>query len=80
MNKIKRTCLLVEVAVPADHRVKTKKKSEHAWILPDTEKKKKLWNVNDAVIPIILGALGLVIKGLEKRSGKVKEEWISQYC
>ena len=28
---------------------------------------KKLWNVKATVIPIVVGALGTVLKGLEKR-------------
>ena len=48
----------MDFAVLADHRVKSK----------ESEKKelKKLWNMKVTFIPIIIGALGTVTKGLLK--------------
>ena len=33
---------------------------------------KKLWNLKVTVIPILVGALGTVSKGLEKRLGRLE--------
>ena len=62
INKKKRTCKIVDFAVPADHRIKLK----------ECEKKnndlarglKKLWNMQVTVITIVINAFGTVTKGL----------------
>ena len=53
----------MDLAVPADHRIKLK----------ESEKKdrpcygfKKLWNMKVTIIPIVIGAFGTVMKGLLK--------------
>ena len=62
----KRTCKIVDFSVPAEHRIKLKEKEKKdkypdlAWEL------KKLWNMKVTVIPIVIGALGTVTKGLLK--------------
>ena len=62
----KKTCRIVNFAVPADHRVKLKeceKKDKYfdlAWEL------KRLWKMKVTMIPIVIGALGTVTKGLVK--------------
>ena len=50
-KKKKRTCRIVDFAVPADHSVKPK----------------KLWNMKVTAIPIVIGAHGTVIKRSVKR-------------
>ena len=62
-KKKKRTCRVVDFAVPADHRVKSKEsEKDNTWTFPG-KWKKKLGNMKVAVIPIVL-ALGTVNKGL----------------
>ena len=53
-QKKKRTYWIVNIAVPADQRVKLK----------ECEKKKKLWNMKMALIPFVINAFGTVSKGL----------------
>ncbi len=54
----------MDFAVPVDHRVKSKECEERDKY-PDLAKKlKKLWNMKVAIIPIVIGALGTVTKGL----------------
>ena len=66
-KKKKRTCKIVDFAIPADHRIKLKeceKKDKYlglAW-----ELKKKNWNMQVTIIPIVIGAFGTVTKGLLK--------------
>ena len=58
VNKKKRSCRIVDFAVPADHRIKLKESEKtllENW---------KLWNVKVMVIPIVIGSLGIVTKGL----------------
>ena len=58
-----RTCKIV----PADHREKIKRKWKEGWIPRFYEGiEKKLWNMKVTIIPIIIGALGTVTKGLIK--------------
>ena len=63
----KRTCQIVDFAVPADHRIKLKESEEKDKSLDLARELKKLWNMKVTVIPIVVGALGTVTKGLVKR-------------
>ena len=58
----KRTCRIVNFAVPADHRIKLKENKDKyldlAWEL------EKLWNMKVTIIPIIIDALRTVTKEL----------------
>ena len=67
INENKRTCKIVDFAIPADHRKKTlqgceKKDKYHGF---DREWK-KLWNTKVTIVPIVIGATGTVTKGLLK--------------
>ena len=66
INKKERTCQLVDFAVPADHRVKLKENEKIDKYLDLARELKKLWNMKVKVIPIVVGALGTVPKGLER--------------
>ena len=60
----KRTFKIVDFAVPADHRVKLKE-NEKKNKYPDLARVlKKLWNMKVTFIPIVIGTLGTVTKGL----------------
>ena len=56
----------MDFAVPVDHRVKLKDSKKKAKYRDFARKLKKLWNMNVTVIPIVIGALGTVTKGLVK--------------
>ena len=62
----KKNCIIVDFAVPADHRIKLKeceKKDEYLNLARVLE---KLWNVKVTIIPVGIGAFGTVTKGLLK--------------
>ena len=65
IKKKKRICWIVLWDVLANHRGKLKieRKWKERWLLGPRELK-KLWNMKVTVIPIVIGALGTVIKGL----------------
>ena len=66
VNKKQRTCRIGDFAVATDHRVNLKE-GEKRDKYPDIARElKKLWNMKVTVIPIVIGALGTVIKGLVK--------------
>ena len=68
-NKKKRTCRIVDLAVPADHRVKLKENKKKSQYLNFARKLIKLWNMKVAIIPIVIGALGKAAKGLIQGTG-----------
>ena len=61
MNKKETTCKIVDIVVPADHRIKLKECEKTDKYLYLTRELKKLWNVQVTIIPIVIGAFGTVI-------------------
>ena len=59
-------------AIPADHRVKIKDSRMIDKYLDLARELKELWNMMATVIPIVVGALGTIPKGLEKRLWKLE--------
>ena len=66
INKLKRTCKIVDFAVPADHRIKLKQCEKKDKYLDLARELKKLWNIHVTIISIVIGAFGTVTKGLLK--------------
>ena len=62
----KRTCKIVDFAVPADHWIKLKECEKKDKYLDLARELKKLWNMQVTIIPIVIGAFGTVTKGLLK--------------
>ena len=56
----------MDLAVPIDHRVKLKESEKNDKYLDLDRELKKPWNMKVTVIPIVIGALGTVAKGLIK--------------
>ena len=54
----------MDFAVLADHRMKLKEGEKKDKYLNFARELKKLWNMKVTVIPIVIGALGTVTKGL----------------
>ena len=53
----------MDFAVPVDHRVKLKESEKKDKYLNLARELKKLWYMEVAVIPVVIGALGTVTKG-----------------
>ena len=65
-KKKKRICKIVDFAVPVDHRINLKE-SEKKDKYPDLARElKKLWKMKVTIVPIVIGALGAITKGLLK--------------
>ena len=62
----KRTCKIVDFAVPAEHRIKLKECEKRNKYLDFARELKKLRNMLVTIIPIVIGAFGTVTKGLLK--------------
>ena len=67
INKKKRTCHQVDFAIPADDWVRIKENEKIDRLLDLPRELKKLWKVKLMVMWIVVGALGMVLKGLKKR-------------
>ena len=65
-KKKKENCKFVDIAVPADHRIKLKECEKRDKYLDLAGELKKLWNIKVTIIPIVTGAFGTVTKGLLK--------------
>ena len=65
-NKKKRTCKIVDLAVPADPRIKLKECEKKDKYHNLARELKKLGNMKATIIPIVIGAFGTVTKGLLK--------------
>ena len=57
---------IVDFAVPADHRIKLKECEKRDKYLDLARELKKLWNMKVTIITIVIGAFGMVTKGLLK--------------
>ena len=64
-NKKKRTCKIVDFAVPADHRIKLKECEKKDKYLDLARELKILWKMKVTIIRIIIGAFKGLLKGLE---------------
>ena len=60
----KKTCRIVDFAVSADNRVKLKECEKRDKYQDLARELKKQWNVKVTIIPIVIGALGTLTKGL----------------
>ena len=67
INRKKRTCHIVDFAVLADHIVKLKENEKKYIYLELARELKKLWNIKEMVIPVVIGALGTITKELIQR-------------
>ena len=65
-KKKKRICKIVHFAVPADHRINLKESEKKDKYLDLARELKKLWTMKVTIVPIVIGALGTVTKGLLK--------------
>ena len=65
-QKKKRICKIVDYAVPADHRINLKECEKKDKYLDLARELKKPWNMKGTVVPIVIGALGTITKGVLK--------------
>ena len=65
-QKKKKNCKMVDFAVPADHRINLKESEKKDKYLDLARELGKLCNMKVTVVPIVIGALGTIAKGLLK--------------
>ena len=64
VNKRKRTCWILDLAVPADYKVKIKWNKKRNKYFDLARELKKIWHMKVTVVPIVIGTLGMIPKGL----------------
>jgi len=65
-TKKEKTCTLIDVAIPADRNVvqkETKQKLKYKRLYIEI---KRMWNLKCTIIPVIIGATGIVMGNLGK--------------
>ena len=66
INKKKKIRKIVDFAVPVDHRINLKESEKKDKYLDLARELKKLWNMKVTIVPIGIGALSTITKGLLK--------------
>jgi hypothetical protein len=81
-NKAQNTCVLIDVAMPANRNFtqkEAKKKLKYKSLCMETQ---RMWNMKCMIIPGITGATGIVTRGLKKNSesisGKHSIDWLQK--
>jgi hypothetical protein len=65
-NKTDKTCLLTDIAIPSDKNVIQKKAEKKLTYKNISIEIQRMWNMKCFVIPVIIGATGIVRKSLKK--------------
>ena len=70
IDKEKKLCLIIDFAVPADHRIQIKENEK----IEKYKKREvqKLWNMKMKIIPTAIGALGTIPKTLHKQLRRIE--------
>ncbi|XP_028517939.1 uncharacterized protein LOC110248967 [Exaiptasia diaphana] len=70
-DKENKTCLLIDMSVPTDKNISiktTEKLSKYKDLEIEVE---RMWGLKTSTIPVIIGALGLIKKGIDKYINKI---------
>ena len=62
----KRICKIVDFAVPTDHKINLKECEKTDKYLDLARELKNLWNMKVTIVPIVIGTLDTITKGLLK--------------
>jgi hypothetical protein len=65
-NKKEKTCILVDVAIPADRNVTQKEAEKKLKYKSLCIEIKRMWNMKCMIMLVIIGANGIVTKGLKE--------------
>ena len=67
VDKKKRTCKIIDFAVPGDSRIEAKEKEKIDKYQDLRRELQKIWNVRVKIIPLVVGALGAIPKQFNNR-------------
>ena len=66
IDKKKRTLRTLDFTIPVDHKIKVKESEKRDKYLDIARELNTLWNMKVTVIPIVIGILGKILKGMVK--------------
>ena len=66
-NKEEKTCLMIDMTVPSERNVTIKEVEKLSKYKDLDIEVSRMWEMKTTTIPVVIGALGLIKKGLEKR-------------
>ena len=75
-DSVNSTCKLIDMTVPSDRNIELKeieKKSKHKDLELEIQ---RIWHMKTVVIPVVVGALGTVKKGMVENTKEVSERAI----
>ena len=65
-NNNNKTCLLIDIAIPDDSNINTEETDKlNKYKDPEIEVS-RMWKVRTKILPVIIGALGTIKKGLDQ--------------
>jgi hypothetical protein len=70
-NKKEKTCTPIDVAIPADRNVVQKEAEKKVKYNSLCIEMQRMWNLKCTVVPVIIGATGIVTRSLGKNLGAV---------
>ena len=83
-DKSKSSCTLIDMAVPSERNVATKEVEKIAKYKDLEIEISKMWNMKTNVIPVVIGALGLIRKRInrhvEQIPGSIRVEELQKNC
>ena len=74
-NKKEKTCTLIDVAIPADRNVAQKEAEKKLKYKSLCIQIQRMWNLKCTIIPVIIGATGVVTGSLKKNLEAVPEKY-----
>jgi len=73
-NKKEKTCTLIDVAIPTDRNVVQKEEEKKLKYKSLCIEIQRMWNLNCTIVPVIIGATGIVTRSLRKKIWKLYRE------
>ena len=70
-DRTNRTCLLIDMSVPSDRNIAVKEFDKLSKYKDLEIEIQKLWRLKTTVVPVIVGALGVIKKSTEGHIGKI---------
>jgi len=79
INKKEKTCTPIDVAIPADRNVVQKeaeKKLKYKSLCIEIQ---RIWNLKCTIVPVIIGATGIVKRSLKKNFGNYTRKTLDRF-
>ena len=70
-DKQEKTCLLIDMAIPSDRNTSVKVAEELSKYKDLEIEITKMWGLKTIIVPVVIGALGVVKKGIRKHIDKI---------